>query len=149
MKLSLLEGETMAKTRIVVDTNIFISAFLGSKNAKFLVKEILNEEFELIMSDAQLEEIQQVLLRPKFTKYILPAEVNEIILLLSMKIINPAIYEKISDCRDIKDNMILEEAVYGNAQFVITGDEDLLVLNPYRWIKILNLKDFIKIVYDL
>lgn len=47
----------------------------------------------------------------------------------------PVIYEKITDCRDPKDNMILEEAVYGNGQYIITGDDDLLVLNPYKWIK--------------
>ena len=66
-----------------------------------------------------------------------------------MKAIVPVIYEKINDCRDLKDNMILEEAVYGNAQYIITGDNDLLVLNPYKWIKIINLKDFIKDAYDL
>ena len=139
----------MGKVRIVVDTNIFISAFLGSKNAKFLLKEVLNEEFELIMSDAHLEELKQVLLRPKFSNYILPSEVDELVLLLSIKTVNPAIYEKICDCRDKKDNFLLEEAVFGNAQYIITGDDDLLILNPYRWIKILNLKDFITKIYDL
>jgi uncharacterized protein len=69
--------------------------------------------------------------------------------LLSLKVIVPAICDKIKDCRDDKDNMILEEAVYGNAQYIITGDEDLLVLNPYRWIKIVLLKEFLKENYDL
>jgi putative toxin-antitoxin system toxin component, PIN family len=48
-----------------------------------------------------------------------------------------------------KDNMILEAAVYGNADFIITGDEDLLTLNPYRWIKILNPVTFIKQFYEI
>lgn len=139
----------MDKIKIVVDTNIFISAFLGSKNAKLLFKEIVNDEFILIMSTAQLSEIKDVLSRPKFERYITPGEVEELIALLSMKISTPAIYDNIKDCRDVKDNMILEEAVYGNAQYIITGDEDLLVLNPYRWIKIVNLKDFITEIYEL
>jgi len=66
-----------------------------------------------------------------------------------LKVITPAIYDKVTDCRDKKDNMILEEAVYGNARYIITGDEDLLVLNPYKWIKILKLTDFLIEMYDL
>lgn len=139
----------MEKLKIVVDTNIFVSAFLGSKNAKFLLKEIINNEYSLIMSQTQLEEVESVLKRPKFKKYISPKEVEEFINYLSLIIVIPAIYEKIEDCRDKKDNMILEEAVYGNAKFIITGDEDLLVLNLYRWINIITLKEFITKEYEL
>ncbi len=145
----MLEDIYMKKIKIVIDTNIFVSAFLGSKNARLVVKEAINGDFSLVMSKEQLREIKEVLYRPKFSKYITPAEVDELISLLSMKAIVPVIYEKINDCRDLKDNMILEEAVYGNAQYIITGDNDLLVLNPYKWIKIINLKDFIKDAYDL
>lgn len=139
----------MHKIRLVIDTNIFVSAFLGSRNAKFLVKEIFNDEYDLIMSEVQLREIYEVLTRPKFSKYILPGEVDELISLLSLKVIIPAIYDEIKDCRDDKDNMILEEAVYGNAQYIISGDEDLLVLNPYRWINVITLKEFLTHIYDL
>jgi len=55
----------------------------------------------------------------------------------------------INDCRDEKDNMILETAVYGNADFIISGDEDLLILNPYRWIQILRPVAFIKLFYEI
>lgn len=60
-------------------------------------------------------EIKEVLSGPKFGKYITPGEVEELIALLSMKISTQAIYDRIKDCRDVKDNMILEEAAYGNA----------------------------------
>lgn len=139
----------MHKIRLVIDTNIFISAFLGSRNAKFLLKEIFNDEYDLVISEAQLKEIHDVMKRPKFSKYIFPGEIEELISLLSLKVINPAIYDEINDCRDKKDNMILEEAVYGNAQYIITGDDDLLVLNPYRWIKIVTPKEFLTQMYDL
>jgi len=139
----------MNKTKVVIDTNIFVSAFLGSKNAKLILKEIINGEFLLIMSTEQLRELREVLNRPKFSKYITLREVDELVSVLSMKVIVPACYEKLIDCRDPKDNMILEEAVYGNAQYIITGDDDLLVLNPYKWIRIVNLRDFIIEMYDL
>lgn len=139
----------MKKIKVVIDTNIFISAFLGSKNAKFLMKEIFNNEYILIMSAEQLLEIKEVLNRPKFKKYVSKSEIDALIELLSLKIVEPVIYQKITDCRDEKDNMILEEAVYGNADYIITGDDDLLVLNPYRWIKIVELRSFLKEMYDL
>lgn len=101
------------------------------------------------MSHEQLQEINTVLQRPKFSKYIHPHELEEFISLLSLKIIVPSNYGKINDCRDAKDNMILEAAVYGNADFIITGDEDLLTLNPYRWIKILSPVTFIKQFYGI
>ena len=145
----MLEGRDMGKIKIVVDTNIFISAFLGSKKARFLLKDIINDEYILIMSSEQLLEIKEVLNRPKFKKYISKAEIDELIELISLKATMPAIYDKITDCRDEKDNMILEEAVYGNANYIITGDDDLLILNPYRWIKIVMLRDFLNEIYDL
>jgi len=101
------------------------------------------------MSAEQLLEIKEVLNRPKFKKYVSKSEIDALIELLSLKIVEPVIYQKITDCRDEKDNMILEEAVYGNADYIITGDDDLLVLNPYRWIKIVELRSFLKEMYDL
>jgi putative PIN family toxin of toxin-antitoxin system len=101
------------------------------------------------MCQKQLKELEDVLKRPKFKKYISIGEAEEFINYLSLKIIMPAIYEEITDCRDKKDNMILEGAVFGNAKFIITGDEDLLVLNPYRWIRIVTLRTFISEVYDI
>lgn len=139
----------MEKYKVVIDTNIFVSAFLGSKNAKLIVRDIFSEQHQIVMSHEQLHEIKAVLLRPKFSKYIHPNELDEFLSLLSLKIIAPSNYGKISDCRDPKDNMILEAAVYGNANFIISGDEDLLTLNPYRWIKILSPIAFIKHFYDI
>jgi len=139
----------MKKIKLVIDTNLIVSSLLGSKNARFLMKEVINGEFELIMGTEQLLEIEDVLKRPKFSKYISFGEVDEFISDLSLIITIPAIYERIFDCRDEKDNMILEEAVYGNAQYIITGDEDLLVLNPYRWIKILNVRDFFNEIFEV
>ncbi|SHF32577.1 hypothetical protein SAMN02745195_02374 [Thermoanaerobacter uzonensis DSM 18761] len=45
--------------------------------------------------------------------------------------------------------MILVEAVYGNENYIITDDDVLLILNSYRWIKIVILRDFLNEIYDL
>ena len=135
----------MTKTRIVVDTNIFVSAFLGSVNAKRLLKDVFNGKYQLIMTLEQLREIKLVFNRQKFRKYISLEQVEDLIELLSLIISMPIVYEKIKDCRDPKDNMILEAAVYGDVKYIITGDEDLLVMHPYRWIHIIKLNDFLNL----
>ena len=52
--------------------------------------------------------------------------------------------ESIAICRDPKDNMILELAVSGNAEVIVTGDDDLLAMNPFKDISILNPQSFLK-----
>jgi predicted nucleic acid-binding protein len=54
------------------------------------------------------------------------------------------ILHAVHDCRDVRDNHILEVAVNGQAQVIVTGDEDLLVLNPFRGITILRPADYLK-----
>lgn len=58
------------------------------------------------------------------------------------------IIEEIKECRDEKDNKFLELAISGNADFIITGDNDLLVLNPFRTIQIITPKSFLEFIYS-
>ncbi len=51
--------------------------------------------------------------------------------------------EQINECRDLKDNKYLELAFSGQAECIVTGDDDLLVLNPWRDIEILNVQEFL------
>ncbi|MCU1267062.1 MAG: PilT protein domain protein [Acidobacteria bacterium] len=53
------------------------------------------------------------------------------------------IRERVSDCRDENDNKFLELALSGKADCIISGDDDLLVLNPYRGVSIINPRDFL------
>lgn len=53
------------------------------------------------------------------------------------------IIERVQECRDPKDDKFLELAANGKAEYIITGDQDLLVLNPFRNTKIITAKDFI------
>jgi len=83
-------------------------------------------------------ELREVLNRRKFDKYLELEERQKFLI----KFVNTSrrilIQETISICRDAKDNKFLELAVNGDAQFIITGDQDLLVLNPFRGIKIIT-----------
>jgi uncharacterized protein len=127
--------------KIVIDTNIWIS-FLFGKTLAGLENYIFSKSFEIITSNEQLIEISSVLQRPRFRKYVSYNEIEELLFLVikTSKIIKPKI--KVNDCRDKKDNFILEIALSGEADLIVTGDKDLLVLNPYKGIKIMNYREF-------
>jgi uncharacterized protein len=56
------------------------------------------------------------------------------------------VIEKVQECRDPKDDKILELALNGQAQYIISGDKDLLVLNPFRGVKIFIAEEFLKVM---
>ncbi|MBC8439517.1 MAG: putative toxin-antitoxin system toxin component, PIN family [Deltaproteobacteria bacterium] len=130
----------------MLDTNILLSASFSKFSTSARVLEIVFQKHTVLASFETYSEIKEVIYRKKFDLY-LTHEERKLFLnkfLDDVHLINPE--EKISACRDPKDNMILELAVAGNADFIITGDQDLLVLNPFRDIKIVNPVDFLEII---
>ncbi|XZO02676.1 MAG: putative toxin-antitoxin system toxin component, PIN family [Microcoleus sp.] len=129
--------------RFVVDTNVLISALLFKNSVPFRAIELAEKQGILLYSEATLNELEQVLNRKKFNKY-LSLEDRQVFLL---KFISASelvsITEKIAVCRDEKDNKFLELAVSGNANVIVTGDLDLLVLNPFQAVEILTPDIFI------
>jgi len=85
-----------------------------------------------------LEELRHVLNRKKFDRYIDSEAKKDFLVVLvgGSNLVEPT--SEITVCRDPKDNMILELAVTGKANFIITGDDDLLVLNPFQKIQIVT-----------
>lgn len=132
----------MNKLRIVLDTNIFISGLLLSASKAQQVFDQVTESQILLMSDSTFVEIYQTFIRSKFDKYVsLEKRLNFIgSLRQKAEIVN--VTETITICRDAKDNKFLELAVSGKADLIITGDQDLLVLNPFKNIEIITVNEF-------
>jgi len=133
----------MNKLTIVLDANIIVSAFLFKKSKPRQALEIAKNNHLIILSEQIIQELTEVLHRNKFDRYLSLNIRQELLntLVQSSLIIEPD--EIINKCRDSKDNKYLELAVSGNANYIITGDEDLLVLNPFREIKIIKVDDFL------
>ena len=131
--------------RIVIDSNIWISVFINNDSQSF-IKKIFEREIEIISSSRQIEEISNVLSRPKI-KNVIAHELIEAFLILFLKSVDIVETKiKITDCRDEKDNFILEAAISGNVDYIVTEDKDLLVLNPYKTVKVVTAKEFYKII---
>jgi len=131
--------------RLVFDTNIIISALLfdGSKPSKAF--DIGINQGALLFSLPTLAELEEVLWRNKFDRYISHEERKRFLTSLILHSTPIETNETILECRDPKDNKFLELAVCGKADFIISGDEDLLVLNPFRNIQIITPDSFLKI----
>jgi len=129
--------------RAVFDTNVLVSALLfeNSTPAQAFFSVIANGE--ILISIALTNEIHRILYRPKFDRYINDSQREDFMLALVENSTLVDVTEEINICRDPKDNMILELAVSGRADVIVTGNDDLLVLNPFREIVILNPQAFL------
>lgn len=127
----------------VFDTNALISAHLLDKSASRKAYNKAIDNGVLIYSAETFDEFANTFIRSKFEKY-LPLEKRMSVIgefqargaLIKTRIV-------ISICRDPNDNKFLELAVSSNASCIITGEKDLLILDPFRGIPILNAADFI------
>ncbi len=133
----------MKNSLFVIDTNTLISAFLFKYSNPRKAFDRASETGKVSASLETYNEFREVLLRPKFEKYI--STEKKLLVLKEFKelIVFSEVSEKIEVCRDPKDNKFLELAISANASCLITGDKDLLVLHPFRGIPILNAVDFI------
>jgi hypothetical protein len=98
------------------------------------------------VSQAVLAEIERVLIRPKFDRYISLDKRLKFIASLVARAEYINVTETIEICRDAKDNRLLELAKAGAATHLITGDQDLLVLNPFESVVIQQPADFLATV---
>ena len=123
--------------RVVVDTNVFISASLKAASWPGHVIEWLESHGQLLKTATTEQELFRVLQRPRIARKISPAYID-----LARRIFANAetvpITERIVACRDPMDDKFLELATNGHAEAIVSGDLDLLVLNPFRGIPILS-----------
>jgi len=129
--------------RLVFDSNVLVSAAIFNKSQPGLALAAGQRVGSILLSTATAQELTKVLARPKFDRYISTETRNRFLaaLLRSATILEPD--ELIQVCRDPKDNKFLELAVAGSAKYLVSGDADLLTLNPFRGIRILTPTEFI------
>ena len=131
--------------RVIIDTNLWIS-FLITNNLNILSELFLFERFQIIFSDELFNEFLDVARRSKFKKYFDEKSVQLLIENISEKLEFIEVASAITICRDLKDNFILALSIDGNADYIVTGDKDLLSLNGFKGKKIITINEFIKII---
>ncbi len=138
----------MTKLRLVIDTNILISGLMSVNSLPQQVFDYATSQAILLMSDEVQSEIENVVSRPKLEKYITLERRTKFLTELSQQIEKIEINQQIRLCRDPKDDKFLELAVCGEANYIITGDADLLDLHPFQNISIIKAASFLTAIAD-
>lgn len=130
--------------RVVLDTNVLISGVLIPGSVPGNAYSKARAFGQLVLNESLFQEIESVIARPKFDRY-LTARARALYLaqLKASALMVPTII-RVSACRDPRDNHVLEAAINGSADLIVTGDEDLLALNPFHDVLILTPGDFLK-----
>jgi len=129
--------------RGVFDNNVLVSAALLGGVPRKAFDKILDNGIVLVSVPVLLE-LADVLNREKFNKYVTHDERMRFMVSFLKVAELIEISETIIACRDPKDDKLLELAVCGNADFLVTGDKDLLILNPFRRIEIITPREFLE-----
>ena len=129
--------------RLVIDTNLWVSRLLvpGGVAAR-AVDHGLSWGIPL-MSEETLTELSEVLARARFDPYVSREDRQHFLRLLGGLVRLIPINQRIAACRDPKDDKFLDVALNGEAQLVLTGDQDLLALHPFHGIEIVSPADFL------
>lgn len=129
--------------RLVIDTNLWVSYLLNPSSETAAHIDALLPFHTLIYSHETLTELADVLLRPKFNRYIDAEDIKAFITAYVESAEQVMPKSTIKACRDSKDDKFLELAIDGQADVILSGDTDLLDLKSYNDIPIIKLKDFI------
>jgi len=131
--------------KIVLDANIFISSFFWGGNPEIIMKRIISGTDELYLSKEILDEIENVIKRPKFNadSDMVNYFINSIEEIGNK--ITPRKYIK-NGSRDKSDNKYIECGVTAVADYIISGDIHLLELKQYAKIKIVTAREYLEIV---
>lgn len=128
--------------RGVFDNNVLVSAALLAGVPREAFDRFLDNG-KVLVSVPVLLELADVLNREKFDKYVTHNERMRFMVSFLKVAEMVEISETITACRDPKDDKLLELAVFGNADFLVSGDKDLLILNPFRGVEIITPREFL------
>jgi putative PIN family toxin of toxin-antitoxin system len=132
------------RPRVVVDNNALVSRLLIAESVPGRAVRTAVDEAQLLVSEATLEELADLLARPKFDPYVSIADRQEFLRLLGRVVELVPITFTVRACRDPKDDKFLELAINGRADLIVTGDRDLLELNPFRDIPIMTPAEYLE-----
>jgi putative PIN family toxin of toxin-antitoxin system len=132
--------------RCAFDTNVLVSALLLPVSKPRKALDLAVQKGKVLLSFAALSELYEVLSRKKFRAYLDEEDIRAFLAALAREAEWVDVNTQIVACRDPNDDKFLELAVSGAATHIVTGDMDLLALDPFRGIRILPPHRFLESV---
>jgi len=134
----------MGKTKVLLDTNILISALGWSGKPKVIFEKCLHEELELVTSSDQIDELKKAMDYPKFS-FTQEQKATFIFIILEIATMVEITGKVNVIVDDPDDNAILETAIVGNVQYLVSGDPHLPKLKEFAKVKIVTASWFLGI----
>lgn len=136
------------KAKVIFDTQVLLRATINRKSLPAKIFFDLRDSYELVASAATIAEARDVLNRPSLREKFstLTDEVVQQTLSRLEQAQQPISIEVVPVSRDPKDDIFLACALANRAQYIVSEDKDLLVLNPYQGIGIVNVLAFLEII---
>lgn len=128
------------------DTNVLVSALLLPDSKPRQALDLAFKRGNVLVGFAVLAEIFEVLNRKHFRRYIDEDDARSFLAALTRETEYVEVEEHISACRDPKDDKFLELAVSGRAEYIVSGDADLLALSPFRGVLIIPPHAFLRLI---
>ena len=129
--------------RLVIDTNLWIS-FIISKKLNLLEPILFAENTRILFSSELVEELQATITKPKLKKYFSENALEEMLTVFDPYIDFITVKSTVSICRDPNDNFLLALAKDGKANYLLTGDNDLLDIGKYQKTIIIKISEFLE-----
>jgi hypothetical protein len=130
--------------RVVIDTNVLISAIFWTGKPKQILNKVRREEIIFLTSEFILGELKKVLARGDKPFKLSEEEAERVVTAMRGIALVVNIDTQLSVCQDEDDNRVLECAIDGNADCIITGDSHLLQLGSFQKIEIITVADFLR-----
>lgn len=130
----------MRSRKVILDTNLWVS-FLITRDMSFLDEYVKSGKVKLIFSKELIEEFIAVAYRPKFAKYFTNEDIENLLDVFNYLGILINVTSNIKICRDSKDDFLLNLAIDSKANYLVTGDKDLLEIKKIKRTKILTIKE--------
>jgi putative PIN family toxin of toxin-antitoxin system len=128
---------------VVFDASTLVGALLKEDSVPERALLLARSTAVICLSQEVEDEIREVFARPKFKKYLVPQRDEKILGVLTVGALRALPAERVCDCRDAKDNKYLELALAVDADVIVSSDDDLLCLHPWRGIDIVKPAEFV------
>jgi putative PIN family toxin of toxin-antitoxin system len=132
--------------RCVFDTNVYVSAAILADSKPRRTLDLALQRGRVLLSFAVLTEVYEVLARKQFRRYVNDEDIRLFLRTLTRETVSVDVNVRIAACRDSSDDKFLELAVSGSATHIITGDSDLLELDPFQGIRIIRPQTFLELI---
>lgn len=132
--------------RAVLDTNVSIGILLGSRNCLTIRNAFLDGQFDWLISEVLVSELIDTIKKKKFSSIFKPSDITELLELLKTDAEWIRVHTAVTVSRDPDDNAVLACALDGKADYIVTGDKDLLVLKHFKTIDILEPRPFVDLL---